>query len=183
VSTGNRADVTVQGHRIELTSFDGDEHAAPLVLLHEGLGSVGLWRDFPAALQAATGRRTIVFSRFGHGRSELPPRPRTSAFFGEEACGVLPQVLGACGVERPILVGHSDGASIALVHAAVQPVTGIVLMAPHVVVEDVTIRGIEAARDAFRSGDLRARMARQHDDPDAVFRGWCDVWLDPAFRA
>jgi pimeloyl-ACP methyl ester carboxylesterase len=152
------------------------------VLLHEGLGSVGLWRDFPARLNEATGRRVVAFSRFGHGRSEPPPRRRTPAFFHEEALEVLPEVLVQLGAPEPILVGHSDGASIALIHAGHHPVTGIALLAPHVFVEDVTVTEIRLARERYIEGGLRERMDRHHDDVDAAFRGWCDVWLDPAFR-
>ena len=153
-----------------------------MVLLHEGLGSVGLWRGFPAALQRVTGRRAIAFSRHGHGRSEPPPRPRTPAFFHEEALDVLPALLAELGVGEPVLVGHSDGASIALIHAAHHPVSAVVLLAPHVIVEDITVREIRGTREAYLSGGLRQRLARHHDDPDAAFWGWCDVWLDPAFR-
>ena len=152
------------------------------MLLHEGLGSVGLWRDFPERLNASTGRRTVAFSRFGHGRSEPPPRARTSAFFHEEALDVLPDVLAQLGAPEPILVGHSDGASIALIHAGRHPVTGIALLAPHVFVEEVTVAEIRVARERYTEGGLRERMARHHDDVDAAFWGWCDVWLDPAFR-
>jgi pimeloyl-ACP methyl ester carboxylesterase len=181
-ASSRRADVTLDRRRVEVVEIAGDEQRAPLVLLHEGLGSVGLWRAFPETLQAATGRRVISFSGFGHGRSDRPPRQRTPAFVSEEAHDILPRLLADLGIERPILIGHSDGGSIALVHAAEHPVAGIVLMAPHVVVEDMTITAIEGARQSFRSGRLRERMARHHDDPDAAFWGWCDVWLDPAFR-
>ena len=166
---------TVAGRRIDAVEHPGDPTRRPLVLLHEGLGSVGLWRGFPGELAEATGRRVLVFSRFGHGRSEPPPEPRTPAFFAFEAEVVLPAVLDQLGIERPILVGHSDGASIALIHAAGHPVTGAVLMAPHTFVEPVTLDGIRAARDAFRDGGLRERLARHHDDVDAAFHGWCDV--------
>jgi pimeloyl-ACP methyl ester carboxylesterase len=155
----------------------------PLVLLHEGLGSVGLWRGLPEALHAATARRTIAFSRFGHGRSAPPPKPRTPAFFHEDALEVLPALLAGLEAKRPVLVGHSDGASIALIHAAHHPVHGLVLLAPHVFVEQVTIDSIRATREEYLGGRLRERMARHHDDPDAAFWGWCGVWLDPAFRA
>src|SRR3954468_20284772 len=114
---------TVDGLRIEAVEHPGDPGRRPLVLLHEGLGSVGLWRGFPAALNAATGRRVLVFSRFGHGRSDPPPAKRTPAFHHEEALEVLPALLPQLDAETPILVGHSDGASIALVHAAYHPVT------------------------------------------------------------
>jgi pimeloyl-ACP methyl ester carboxylesterase len=161
----------------------GDRDRAPLVLLHEGLGSVGLWRDFPSRLASATGRRVIAYSRAGHGRSEPPASPRTTAFFGEEAREVLPELLAAVSAERPLLIGHSDGGSIALIAGAAPGVTGVVVLAAHVFVEDVTVAGIARTRAAFTDGDLRRRMARHHDDPDAAFWGWCDVWLDPEFRS
>lgn len=153
------------------------------MLLHEGLGSIGLWRDFPAALRERTGRRTIVYSRYGHGHSEPPPRPRTPAFFHEEARDVLPALLTQLDVVEPVLVGHSDGGSIALVYAAEAPVGGVVTLAAHVFVEEICVRSIEEIRDRYVSGELRARLVRHHDDPDAAFWGWCDVWLDPAFRS
>lgn len=173
----------VDGLAIEVSDLPGDPARRALVLLHEGLGSVALWRDFPRALREATGRRTLAFSRFGHGRSDPPRAPRTPAFFHEEALDVLPALLAQLDAREPLLVGHSDGGSIALVHAASHPVSGLALLAPHVVVEDVTVEAIRATRREFEDGDLRARMARHHDDPDAAFHGWCDVWLDPAFRA
>jgi pimeloyl-ACP methyl ester carboxylesterase len=172
----------VAGRRVEAVELPGDPDKSVLVLLHEGLGSVGLWREFPEALHAATDRRVIAFSRFGHGRSEPPPLPRTPAFFHAEALDVLPEVLVQLDVREPVLVGHSDGASIALVHAGRHPVAGIALLAPHVVVEDITVAAIREARESFDGGGLRERMARHHDDPAAAFNGWCDVWLDPAFR-
>jgi pimeloyl-ACP methyl ester carboxylesterase len=178
------AAVNIGGRPIELLEIPPRpslSSAAPLVLLHEGLGSVGLWREFPAQLQAATGRRLIAFSRHGHGRSAPPPRPRTPAFFHEEALEVLPELLAALEVSDPVLVGHSDGASIALIHAAHHRVSALVLLAPHVFVEDICVAAIRETRVTFESGELRERMARHHDDPDAAFWGWCDVWLDPAF--
>src|SRR6478672_672903 len=175
--------VEVGGRRIETLALEGDGARRPLVLLHEGLGSVGLWREFPRQLAAATGRRVVAFSRFGHGRSEPPPGPRTPRFFHEEALDVLPALLPQLDAAEPILVGHSDGASIGLIHAAHHPVTGLVLLAPHVFVEDVTVESIRATREQYLGRELRERMARHHDDPDAAFWGWCDVWLDPAFRS
>ena len=178
------AAVDVGGVAVEVLDLAAGDGAggSPLVLLHEGLGSVGLWRDFPAQLQAATGRRLIAFSRYGHGRSGPPPRPRTPAFFHEEALEVLPELLAALDVRAPVLVGHSDGASIALIHAAHHPISAAVLLAPHVFVEEICVSAIRETREAFEAGAMRERMARHHDDPDAAFRGWCDVWLDPAFR-
>jgi pimeloyl-ACP methyl ester carboxylesterase len=175
--------VPVGGRRVETLELPGSDAGAPLVLLHEGLGSVGLWRGFPGRLHAATGRRLIAFSRYGHGRSAPPPGPRTPAFFHEEALEVLPELLAVLRAPEPVLVGHSDGASIALIHAAHHPVTALVLLAPHVLVEDITVEEIRGTRDAYIDGGLRTRMARHHDDPDAAFWGWCDVWLDPAFRS
>jgi pimeloyl-ACP methyl ester carboxylesterase/GNAT superfamily N-acetyltransferase len=151
------------------------------VLLHEGLGSVGLWRGFQQALAASTGRRTVAFSRHGHGQSDPPPRPRTPAFMHEEALEVLPELLKALDIQKPILIGHSDGASIALIHAAHHPVTAVVAIAPHVFVEDMCLAEIRRARKVYEDSDLRQRMARHHRDPDAAFFGWNDVWLDPAF--
>jgi len=174
---------TVGGRRIEALELPGPGDRAPLVLLHEGLGSARLWRRFPEELHAATGRRVLALSRFGHGRSEPPPTPRTPAFFHEEALEVLPEVLAQLEATAPVLVGHSDGGSIALIHAAHHPVAAMVLMAPHVVVEDVTVAAITETRRRYLEGGLRERMARHHDDADAAFWGWCDVWLDPAFRA
>src|SRR5436309_7756393 len=181
-AVGARA-VTVGGRRIEAAELAGDPARRPLVLLHEGLGSVALWRDFPQRLQAATGRRVLAFSRFGHGRSDPPPASRTPAFFHEEALDVLPELLERLDAGEPLLVGHSDGGSIALIHAGHHPVAGLALLAPHVVVEDVTVEAIRQTRAAYVDDGLRDRMARHHDDPDAAFWGWCDVWLDPAFRS
>ncbi|MGZ4169672.1 MAG: alpha/beta fold hydrolase, partial [Solirubrobacteraceae bacterium] len=162
--------VSVGGLPIEILDLPGsktDPPAPPLVLLHEGLGSVGLWREFPAQLQAATGRRLLAFSRYGHGRSAPPARPRTPAFFHEEALEVLPELLATLGVSAPVLVGHSDGASIALIHAADHPVAALVLLAPHVFVEEICVSEIRGTREAFLDGELRRRMSRHHDDPDA----------------
>jgi pimeloyl-ACP methyl ester carboxylesterase len=173
----------VDGLTVEVADIAGDRGRRALVLLHEGLGSVGLWRGFPQDLHEATSRRVLAFSRFGHGSSDPPRRARTPAFFHDEALGVLPALLAQLDAPEPLLVGHSDGASIALIHAGRHPVSGLALLAPHVVVEDVTVEAIRVTRREFEEGELRARMARHHDDPDAAFRGWCDVWLDPAFRA
>jgi len=183
VSARTDLDLEIGGRRLEAVEHPGNPDERPLVLLHEGLGSVSAWREFPEALHRATSRRVIVFSRFGHGRSDPPLEPRTPTFFLEEALDVLPQVLRRLDAEEPVLVGHSDGASIALIYAAASPVRGLVLMAPHVVVEDVTLAATRETRERFETTDLRERLARHHDDPDVAFRNWCDVWLDPAFRS
>jgi pimeloyl-ACP methyl ester carboxylesterase len=175
--------VDVGGRRVECRWIDGDESLPALVFLHEGLGSVALWRDFPDRVAAASGRRALVYSRFGHGASDLPERPRTLAFMHDEALHVLPVLLERFGLRDPVLVGHSDGGSIALIHAGrIGRVGALVLLAPHVFVEDESIAGITAAREAFEEGGLARRMARYHRDPETTFRGWNDVWLDPGFR-
>jgi len=166
--------------RLEAQLLEGRSPA--LVMLHEGLGSVRLWRGLPETLHELTGARVLAYSRFGHGESDPPPRPRTPTFMHEEALEVLPEVLSAAGIEEaPILVGHSDGASIALIYAASHPVAGLALMAPHVFVEQICVDAIRETRDAFEYEELRERMARHHRDPEVAFKGWCDVWLDPAF--
>ena len=173
--------VTVGGRELETMEIAGDPRRRPLVLLHEGLGSVGLWRGFPRQLSEATGRRVIGYSRFGHGGSPAPIAPRTRRFFHEEALDVLPEVLAQSDAADPILIGHSDGGSIALIYAGHRPVSGLVLIAAHVFVEEVSLSAIADARRAFTDDGLRERMARHHDDPGAAFRGWSDVWLDPGF--
>ncbi|MBV9049153.1 MAG: alpha/beta hydrolase [Solirubrobacterales bacterium] len=175
--------VELDGLALEVLDLPGPSDRPALVLLHEGLGSVGLWRRFPTVLNRATDRRLIAFSRYGHGHSAPPPQPRTPGFFHEEALVVLPALLEAIDAQAPVLVGHSDGASIALIHAAHHPASGLVLMAPHVIVEEITVAAIRKTREDYLAGGLRERMARHHDDPDAAFSGWSDVWLDPEFRA
>lgn len=175
--------VAVPGGRVEVEDVPGDPGLAPLLLLHEGLGSVALWRGFPRRLAAATGRRAVAYSRLGHGGSDPPPAPRTPRSMHEEAADVVPALREALGLAAPVLVGHSDGGSIALLHAARNPTAGLVVLAPHVLVEEFALESIRGTRAEFEHGDLRARMERRHRDPDAAFRGWNDVWLDPAFRA
>jgi pimeloyl-ACP methyl ester carboxylesterase len=181
VTTPSTAAIELDGARLEVLDLPGRPDRPPLVLLHEGLGSVALWRHFPRTLQDVTGRRVIAFSRHGHGRSAAPPRPRSPAFFHEEALEVLPVLLARLDAVEPVLIGHSDGASIALIHGAHHPVSALVLVAPHVFVEERTVLAIRGTRKLYLEGGLRQRMARHHDDPDAAFWGWCDVWLDPAF--
>lgn len=162
-----------------------DAAARPLVFLHEGLGSIGLWRGFPEQVRARCGNPTcLVYSRAGYGNSDVPELPRPASYLHHEATTVLPAVLAETGVERPILIGHSDGASIALLYAATgHGVTALVLIAPHVFVEPSTLWAIEAARTAYESGDLRVKLERHHRNVDAAFRGWCDVWLSEEFRS
>jgi pimeloyl-ACP methyl ester carboxylesterase len=162
-----------------------DRGKPPLVLLHEGLGSAELWRDFPDRLAARTGAGALVYSRYGYGRSDVLGAPRNIHYLEHEALTSLPAVLAALRIGSPVLIGHSDGASIALIHAADGrwPVRGLVLEAPHVLVEDVTLQGIAEARSAYESGTLRDRLRPWHTDVDATFNGWADVWLEPRFRA
>jgi len=165
---------------LETVEIAGAEPA--LVFLHEGLGSVELWRDFPNRLAERTGRRALIYSRAGHGWSPVPEAPRTPRFMHEEALDVLPGLLAERGIERPVLVGHSDGGSIALIHAAEHPVSALVLLAPHVFVEDVSVASIEEARVTFETTDLGTRMGRYHQDAERTFRLWNDIWLAPEFR-
>jgi pimeloyl-ACP methyl ester carboxylesterase len=181
----HRIDLIFSGRRLDYSEISGDPGRPALVFLHEGLGSVGLWRDFPARVAAATGRRAFVYSRFGHGASDSLEEPRTPRFMHEEALETLPAVLDRLDLHEPVLIGHSDGASIALIHAgtAGRPVSGLALLAPHVFVEETSITGIEAARQAFAETDLAARMRRHHRDAEATFRAWNEAWLAPEFRA
>jgi pimeloyl-ACP methyl ester carboxylesterase len=172
------------GGPVEVESYAGDPNRAPLVLLHEGLGSIGLWRTFPVDVRTACGDpRTVAYSRHGYGRSSLPPLPRRATYMHHEADTVLPEVLAATKCDRPILVGHSDGASIALLYAgAGHAVSGLVLIAPHVFVEDMTVAAISDAKHAYETTNLREKLAKYHADVDVAFRGWNDVWLSPEFR-
>jgi pimeloyl-ACP methyl ester carboxylesterase len=161
------------------------EDAPTLVLLHEGLGCVGMWGDFPDKLAASTGMSVFAYSRVGYGQSSPAMLPRTLDFMHVEARQILPRLLDAIGFQQGVLVGHSDGASIAAIYAgSVQDhrVRGLVLMAPHFIVEDCTMAAIRAVRKAFDTTDLRARFARWHADADATVRGWSDVWLNNDVR-
>jgi pimeloyl-ACP methyl ester carboxylesterase len=178
-------------HQIEVDWLAPQRRHRPLlVFLHEGLGSVAMWRDFPARLCEAADCRGLVFSRWGYGQSTpRPPHERWPIdFMHRQASAFLPAFFAAVGVdtraEPPWLYGHSDGGSIALLHAAACPdrVAGLVVAAPHIVVEDLSVTSIDKARDAYLATDLRAKLARYHADPDSAFWGWNDVWLDPAFR-
>ena len=159
--------------------------APTLVLLHEGLGCVGLWGDFPDRLSAATGAGVFVYSRAGYGRSSPVKLPRPLSYMHDEAHETLPRLLDAIGFERGLLVGHSDGASIAAIYAGSHQdhrVGGLVLIAPHFFTEDPGIAAIVKAKKAYETGDLRARLSRWHADVDNTFKGWNDAWLDPEFR-
>jgi pimeloyl-ACP methyl ester carboxylesterase len=174
------------GHRIEYERIDVGQTARPtLVLLHEGLGSVAMWRDFPGRLAHATGCNALDYSRYGYGNSDPLRGDRPVRYMHDEALLALPELLDRLAIERPILVGHSDGGSIALILAdsGLRPLAGVVTLAAHVMVEDVTVASIAAAKVAFETTDLRARLSRHHADVDSAFLGWNRIWLDPAFRA
>ena len=165
----------------------GDPNAPPaIVMLHEGLGSAALWGDFPDKLAAATGVTVFAYSRAGYGASSPVALPRPLTYMQDEASTVLPALLDAIGFRRGLLLGHSDGASIAAIYAGSTQdhrVRGLVLIAPHFIVEDVSIDSIAQAKTAYEQGDLKARLARWHKHVDVAFRGWNDAWLDPAFRS
>jgi pimeloyl-ACP methyl ester carboxylesterase len=154
------------------------------VLLHQGLGSVSMWRDVPSALAERTGRDVVAYSRRGYGRSSPIGGPREPHYMHREGEIVVPAVLDALGIERAILYGHSDGGSIAVIAAATHPqrVETLVLEAAHLFVEDLSVRSIAAAKQTYATTDLRAKLARHHADVDGAFRGWNDIWLDPRFR-
>jgi pimeloyl-ACP methyl ester carboxylesterase len=210
----------IHGSRLEVQQIAGSPALAPIVFLHEGLGSVSLWtqrgRNWPQEACQASGRAGLVYSRRGYGRSDPVPDVRQAGrlqpdYMHREAWEVLPALLASLGMAQPVLLGHSDGASIALLHASRQPVSALIVMAPHLMVEDIAIAAIAQAREAFersegpprassapsggsavreatsvgapnKSGGLRERLARHHADVDGAFWQWNDVWLSEAFR-
>ena len=174
--------LNVAGHSLECEWIEGGEPT--LVFLHEGLGSIRQWRDFPTRVAQATGRRALVYSRYGYGQSDVLAEARVSVrFMHDEALVALPELLAKLKIETPLLVGHSDGASIALIHAgAGHRVFGLALMAPHVFVEENGIRSIEALKRQFETTDLAERLGRYHRNPRRTFYLWNDAWLDPQFR-
>lgn len=182
--SGSPASLSVRGHRLEYATWGPATPSRALLLLHEGLGSVSTWRDFPAALSDTTGWQVAAYSRLGHGGSDPAPLPRPVQFMHDEAEGDLPAVIDALGLQRPIVLGHSDGGSIALIAAASMPerVRALVLEAAHVFVEDLSIASIARIKMAYEGSDLRSRLARHHTHVDVTFRAWNDVWLDPDFR-
>jgi pimeloyl-ACP methyl ester carboxylesterase len=174
----------IDGRRIEYAAIPGDAGSGPtLVFLHEGLGSVALWRDFPRKVARRLGAPALVYSRFGYGASDGLEAKRTPRFMHEEALDVLPALLDRLGIERPLLIGHSDGASIALIHAAAsgRAVRGLVCLAPHVFVEPVCVQSIAKVRESYFATDLRQRLSKYHARVDDAFLGWADIWLDPEF--
>ena len=179
--------LAIDGARLEYRMIGPRPDAAPtIVMLHEGLGSVSTWGEFPAKLAEKTGAGVFVYSRAGYGKSSTITLPRPLDYMQREAAEVLPKLLDAIGFQRGILLGHSDGASIAAQYAGSHQdhrVRGLVLMAPHFFVEPEGLAEIRNARTAYETTDLRARLARHHADVDAAFRGWNEAWLDPQFAS
>lgn len=177
--------LTAGGKRLEYACYGPPPQDAPtLVLLHEGLGCVALWREFPARLAEATGLGVFVYSRAGYGQSDTIELPRPLDYMTREATDVLGQVLDQAGITQAILLGHSDGATIAAVYGGSvsdMRVRGLVLIAPHFFTEPEGLAAIQAAGDAFSSGDLRQKLSLYHADVDAAFLGWHDAWTDPGF--
>ncbi len=184
---GVGGEVVAGGKRLEAVAHGPSPAEAPtIVMLHEGLGCVALWRDFPARLAAATGWGVFAYSRAGYGRSDPVALPRPLDYMTREARFSLPMVLEAIRFERGILLGHSDGASIAAIYAGEafsDRVDGLVLIAPHLFTEEPGLASIAEARRAYAEGDLRARLAKYHADVDSAFCGWNGAWLDPSFKA
>ena len=187
--------VRIDGVSLEVQRLRGNAGLPPaadppatIIFLHEGLGSVAMWRGWPAQVCAATGRDGLVYSRRGYGQSDPVPDGRGAGrlapdYMHREALEVLPRLLSTLGIEHPVLLGHSDGGSIALLHASRHPVAACIVMAPHVVVEDISVASITQARQAYETGGLRDRLERYHAQVDGAFWQWNEIWLSPAFRA
>ncbi|MGE3772935.1 MAG: alpha/beta fold hydrolase [Gammaproteobacteria bacterium] len=180
-----RCRLVVAGRSLECLQIAGDPARPTLVLLHEGLGCVALWRDFPQRLAEASGHPVFAWSRPGYGQSSALPLPWPLDYMEREGQTGLPAVLDAADIGDCVLFGHSDGASIALIHAGLVAdprVQGVIVMAPHVFAEEPGLASIAQAREAYEHGDLRARLAKYHAHVDCAFHGWCDSWLHPDFR-
>ena len=176
--------LSVDGKRLETLLYPATGENATIVMLQQGLGSIAMWKDFPERIAEATRCGVLVYSRYGHGKSDRLAEKRSVDFMHREAKIVLPELLRQFEIQRPILLGHSDGASIALIYAGTRPdrVRGLVLEAPHVFVEEFGLRSTVAIRNVYESTELREKLARYHDHVDETFRGWSDIWLDPQFR-
>jgi pimeloyl-ACP methyl ester carboxylesterase len=178
-------DVAAHGRELEVQRIVGATCSAPeLVFLHEGLGSVSHWKDFPARVAVETGCPVTIYSRYGCGNSDLLNEDRAVSYMHDEALHALPDLLAQLHIENPILIGHSDGASIALIHAgAHHPVRGLVLLAPHVFVEELSVTSIAEAKTKFETTNLPEKLARHHRDAARTFWGWNRIWLHPDFRS
>ena len=182
--TGWPRAISIAGRQLEVLRLTGASAKRPtIVFLHEGLGSVSLWRDFPRRVVAATGCSALIYSRYGYGQSDVLNEPRKSDYMHREALDVLPELLAKCEIEKPILFGHSDGASIALIHAgAGHDVAGVIVEAPHLFVEEISLKGAAQAALTYRTTDLPQKLARHHLDADKTFWGWHDIWTRMEFR-
>jgi pimeloyl-ACP methyl ester carboxylesterase len=175
--------VTAAGHALEYQWIEGPATRPVLVFLHEGLGSIRQWRDFPGKVAHATGCRALVYDRYGYGNSDVLRESRVGVeFMHDAALNELPELLENLAIANPVLIGHSDGASIALIHAGTYLVRGVAAMAPHVFIEDVCVSSIENANLQFETTDLPQRLGKYHRNARKTFHLWADAWLDPAFR-
>jgi pimeloyl-ACP methyl ester carboxylesterase len=182
-----KLDIFAGGKKLEAVWHRSIQKNVPtIVMLHEGLGSVSAWRDWPAELARETGFDVFVYSRAGYGNSDPVTLPRPLTYMHHEADDVLPEVLAQTKIQKCILLGHSDGASISILHVGgksrSESILGIVLLSPHVFCEDLSVTSIEKSRDAYVNGDLKSRLTKYHRDVDNAFWGWNGVWLDPEFR-
>jgi len=197
--------LTIQGKKLELQRLTSDDRGKPtIVFLHEGLGSVSAWRDFPAQLAERTGCSAVVYSRYGYGNSEPLSEPRNSHYLHDEALHVLPELLTKLSIENPILLGHSDGASIALIYSGANGsgvsgaaangagtngagtkwrVRGLIVIAPHVFIEHESVTGVAATKVAFETTDFAEKLARHHRDTESAFLGWSNIVLNPDFHS
>jgi len=184
-TTNNRDEVIVDGKRLETLRIGRERSDQPvIVMLHEGLGSIALWKDYPQQLAARTGCAVLIYSRYGHGSSDKLMEKRPVNFMHREGEVVLPELLDRLAIERPILLGHSDGGSISIIFAGKYPERprALILEAPHVFVEDLSVASITQAKVNYETTDLRQKLARYHAHVDETFWGWNDIWLDPNFR-
>lgn len=185
-SDGNSGMIQANGKSLEYKCYGPDPDSAPtIVMLHEGLGSMELWRDFPEDVAKTTGCGVFVYSRAGYGHSDLAELPRPLDYMTREAKDVLPRILDSIGIQHAILLGHSDGATIAAIYAGSiedHRVRALILMAPHFFTEPEGLAEIAKAKQAYDEGELKQRMAKYHNDPDHTFRGWSDAWLHPDFK-
>ena len=176
--------IAAAGHSLEYEWIGGTNPASStLVFLHEGLGSIRQWRNFPEQVARATGCRALVYDRYGYGNSDVLAEARVGVdFMHREALVFLPEILRQLKIQNPVLVGHSDGASIALIHAGIHATRGVAVMAPHVFIEDICVNSIQNAMQQFETTDLPGRLGKYHRDAAKTFHLWADAWLDPAFR-
>ena len=180
-----KARYVVEGHSLEAVKIEArSSNLATIVMLHEGLGSISHWKDFPTELAGRTGTDVFVYSRYGHGRSDRLQEPRSTSYMHHEAQVVLPEILRQAGIQHPLLLGHSDGASIAIIYAGSFPDSpaGLILEAPHVFVEDISVSSIAQVRARYLQTDLPERLQRHHANADSLFWGWNNIWLHPDFR-